>query len=168
MTGYSRENSSLENESLLLNLVIESASKSFRDIDGTTQLYLNQEIVQYCYQNIVKNTLNEIYTFCSENQNQPIEMKFNVMHLVITLRYVYYFRIYLPAEDLVLILKLCSVIKTQNSPLKSILFLVINAFITVKHGDFIMFRNIVPYFNEKTLEPVTVEVLRTIYEYDKD
>jgi hypothetical protein len=47
------------------------------------------------------------------------------------------------------------------------LFMVINAFITVRHGDFLHFRNLKPFFNAQNSHPITTEVLQTIYKHDQ-
>ena len=59
----------IENECLLLNLIMESAAKAFRDIDGVTQTSINENIIIYCYQNIVKSRLNQIHEFITNNPN---------------------------------------------------------------------------------------------------
>ena len=151
MKGYSPLNSNIENECLLLNLVMESASKAFRDIDGVTQLFISKSIVDYCYHNIVKNTLNQFYEFCANNPNSCIESNFNIIHVVITLRYLFYFRTFLPYDDLIIILRFCCCMRTQKYSLKSIIFLLINSFITIRHGDFVMYKEIKPYFDANTL-----------------
>ena len=154
--GYSPQNNNFENECLLLNLVMESSAKAFRDIDGVTQLFVKQQIIDYCYHNIVKNNLNMFYEFCSKDSNNFIANNFSIIHVVITLRYLFYFRNYLPFEDLIIILRLCCSMRTQKPSLKAVIFLLINGFITIRHGDFVMYKDIKPYFNAETLEPVTV------------
>ena len=135
---------------------MESASKAFRDVDGVTQLFISKNIIDYCYNSIVKNSLNQFFEFCVNNPNNMIENNFNIIHVVITLRYLFYFRNYLPHDDLIIILRLCCSIKTQKPSLKAIIFLLINSFITIRHGDFVMYKDIKSYFNAETLEPVTI------------
>ena len=37
-------------ECTLLSLVIDGSNKGFRDVDGCTQLFVREEIIQYTYQ----------------------------------------------------------------------------------------------------------------------
>lgn len=102
----------------MLTLVIESAPKSFRDIDGVTQSHINTQIIVFCYDNFIKGILNKIFNKTMETSDKPIESKMNIVELLTTLRFIFYFRIYLPPTDLVLIVKLCCTMKTNNDSLK--------------------------------------------------
>jgi hypothetical protein len=48
-----------------------------------------------------------------------------------------------------------------------VLFLVINAFLNIRHGDFNMYKNLVPYFNSTNSHNIATDVFRTIYKNDK-
>ena len=41
----------------MISLVIDGSTKSFRDIDGCTNLHVSEEIVQQTYQRIIKEKL---------------------------------------------------------------------------------------------------------------
>lgn len=51
-------------ETLLLTLVIESAPKGFRDVDGVTSLWIDQDLILLCYEQFIKDTLNTVYKKC--------------------------------------------------------------------------------------------------------
>lgn len=63
------------------------------------------------------------------------------------MRYVYYFRIFIPVDNYELIIKFAADINTDNVPTKTMIFMVINAFLTVRHGDFHHFKNLKLFFN---------------------
>lgn len=63
------------------------------------------------------------------------------------MRYIYYFRIFISADNYDLIIKFVSSIKTNNISIKTLIFMVTNAFLTVRHGDFKQFKNLKYYFN---------------------
>ncbi len=44
-------------ECIILGLVIDGSTKSFRDIDGCTQLFIAPQIIEYCYHSIAKKSL---------------------------------------------------------------------------------------------------------------
>ena len=46
---------------MILSLIIESGSKAFRDIDGTTQLSLDASIILNTYNNVIKPQLTAIF-----------------------------------------------------------------------------------------------------------
>lgn len=82
------------------------------------------------------------------------------------MRYCFYFRIYLPTENYELIIKFAAAINTQSKSVKTMVFMVINAFLTVRHGDFMHFRNLKFYFTSENTQPVATEILQTIYKND--
>ncbi len=51
----------------LLNFIIDGASKSFRDIDGCTETYINADLIVQCYEHFVKNDLAQIYSWILSN-----------------------------------------------------------------------------------------------------
>ena len=51
--------------------------------------------------------------------------------------------------------------------MKSVIFLVINGFITIRHGDFKFYKDLYPYFNADTLSTVTTNVLTLVYENEQ-
>lgn len=57
---------------LLLTLVIESAPKGFRDVDGVTSLHIKPGIIIYCYEQFIKSTLNTIFMKTKENDHKGI------------------------------------------------------------------------------------------------
>jgi hypothetical protein len=69
---------------LLITLVIESASKGFRDVDGVTQLQVNNGIIEYTYKQFIRNSFNVIYQSCQQVQENdkkpiPIEKQMNIL-----------------------------------------------------------------------------------------
>ena len=69
------------------------------------------------------------------------------MPLLVTLmRYVYYFRIYLSSDNYELIIKFASYIETASNSVRTMVFLVINSFLSIRHGDFQNFRNLKPHY----------------------
>jgi len=43
--------------------VIDGSAKGFRDIDGCTSLFVQPEVINHVYENIVKNDLAMIYNW---------------------------------------------------------------------------------------------------------
>ena len=83
----------------ILNFLIDSASKAYRDIDGCTETYINADIITQCYDHIVKNDLAEIYNWILANEGKNVEDELNVTLLITLMRYCFYFRIYLPTAN---------------------------------------------------------------------
>lgn len=47
----------------LLNFLIDSGSKSFRDLDGCTDTYVDKSLIVQCYDHIVKTDLAAVYSW---------------------------------------------------------------------------------------------------------
>lgn len=43
--------------------------------------------------------------------------------------------------------------------------MMLQALINIQHGDYLYYTNMVPYFDEKKIEPLAVKVLTLIYTY---
>lgn len=168
MRGFVSTPENINMQCLLVTLVIESAHKGFRDVDGATSLHINPNIILFCYEQFIKNTLNTIFVKSNENKNKGIEKQVNITELLTALRFIFYFRIYLPTEELNLILKLCCGMYSENDSLKEIIVLVVSGIVGVKHGDFVRYVNIVPYYDEKKLKVVAGDVLNMIGIYEKE
>ena len=115
----------------ILTLLIEGGSEAFREVDGSTQLFININIIQAGYALIVKPSFTDLYTLITNNQG-PIEMYENALYISILLRYVFYYRHYIPKEDLILIIKMCADMKTQTVQLANILFITVIGFISIR------------------------------------
>lgn len=87
-----------------------------------------------------------------------------MIHIATIIRFLFYFRIYLPKEELNSILQFLTVIKTDNKSLSKVIYLAINGFLIMKHGDFIYFKNMVYFFRGEKLKPCSVDILKLIYE----
>jgi hypothetical protein len=96
----------------LLGLTIDGSSKGFRDVDGCTQLFVNPQLIEYCYHNIAKKSLAVIYGWALEHSEKPIDKNFNVLYVAILIRFLFYFRIYFPKEELPSILQFFASIRT--------------------------------------------------------
>lgn len=83
------------------------------------------------------------------------------------MRYSYFFRIFIPSTHYPMIIKLASIINTQNKSIKTMLFMLINAFLTVRHGDFMHFKNLKSHFHSQNAQEIATDVLQTIYKNDK-
>lgn len=70
--GFAPSPENINMQCLLLTLVIESAPKGFRDVDGVTSLHIKPDIIIYCYEQLIKNTLNTIYSKSNENPQKGI------------------------------------------------------------------------------------------------
>lgn len=60
-------------ECTLLGLAIDGSSKGFRDVEGCTQLFVNVQIIEYCYHNIAKVSLGAVYAWANENEKGLVE-----------------------------------------------------------------------------------------------
>lgn len=96
-----------------------------------------------------------------------IEDAINQTLLISCMRFCYFFRIFIPTNNYEVIIKFAAAINTNSKPIKTMLFMTINAFITVRHGDFVHFRNFKPYFNSQNSHGVTNDILQTIYKNDQ-
>ena len=157
-----KSDSNSEGLCLLLTLVIESAPKGFRDIDGATQLHISDQIISFCYDNYIKNFLGEMFRMNLENPEKPLENKISILEILTTFRFIFYFRIYLPPNDLALIVKLCTTIRTNNDSLKEVLFLMVNAMLNLRHGNFVMYKDFVYYFNDQNIREVGSDIIKFI------
>ena len=86
------------------------------------------------------------------------------MHVTTIIRYLFYFRIFFPQQELPSLLQCLCKLRTSSETLKRAIHLAINGFIIIKHGDFEMYKNLTPYFNPQNLRPVAVDIFRVIYE----
>lgn len=86
----------VQSECIILGLTIDGSSKGFRDVDGCTQLYVKPEIIYFCYQNIVKKSLGQVHDWIQNNKNDDVLKNFNAMHLATLIRFLFYFRLYIP------------------------------------------------------------------------
>jgi hypothetical protein len=66
-----------------------------------------------------------------------------------------------------LIIKFAAAINTKTISVKTLVFMVINAFLTIRHGDFAHFKNLKPHFNAENTQAVAGEILQTIYKNDQ-
>lgn len=131
---------------MLLTLITDCAPKAFRDIDGATKLYIDHNVINYCYSEIIKKTLNKIYSVA--NSNAPVETQMNKIHLIVTFRFLFYFRVFLPTNELSLILKLCCMLQTNEPSLMEVIILMTSSFLSIRHGDFMLIKSPKPFFDE--------------------
>lgn len=82
-----------------------------------------------------------------ENKNEDVLKNFNAIHIATLLRFLFYFRIFIPREELCSIVQILTTIKTDHKSLRKVIYLSINGFLIIKHGDFDTFKNLTPYFN---------------------
>ena len=73
----------------------------------------------------------------------------------------------MPVEDLSIILKLCSTIRTESAPLNNVILITISAFLSIKHGDFMLYKNLNYYFKGDNLKDVAIDIFKTVYENDQ-
>lgn len=154
-------------EIMILSLAIDGCSKAFRDVDGCTQLFVNPQIIEHCYENIAKKTLSNVYSSILSAPNSFVEQKFNVIHIATLIRFLFYFRIYLPREELTSILQFLAAIRTSSRSLRKVINLSINGFLIMKHGDYQYYRNLVPFFTTPILRTVAVDIFKVIYDGTK-
>lgn len=86
------------------------------------------------------------------------------MHVATIIRFLFYFRVYFPREELAALLQCFSRLCTRSDTLRRAIHLTINGFLIIKHGDFDTYRNLVPFFNPENLRPVAIDILRVIYD----
>lgn len=144
--------------------MIDGSSKGFRDVDGCTQLFVNENIITYTYQEILKKTLFSIYEWMGKSPEEKIERHFNPIHISTIIRFLFYFRIFIPKEELSSIVQFLTSIKSDNSSLLKVVYLSINGFLVMRHGDFVYFRNLVYYFRGEPLKGNAIDILKLIYE----
>ena len=87
------------------------------------------------------------------------------MHVTLHLRFVYFFRLYVPQTDLELLVRFCSLMFSNSVAFKNITCMMLQALVNIQHGDYLYYTNMVPYFDEKKIEPLAVGVLTLIYKY---
>ena len=148
----------------LLNLVIDGSCKGFRDIDGCTQLFVNENIILYTYEQIIKGKLYEMMDWVSQNEGKMIENRFDRMYLVTIIRFLFYFRIFFPHEEIASLVKFLTSIRTDNGSISQVIYLTINGFILLKHGDFTFYRNFKYYFRGENAKQIAVDVFNVIYQ----
>lgn len=79
----------------LISFIIDGCSKGFRDVDGCTQLFVDQSCIEFSYQEIIKNKLYDIATWLKNNPNGNIEDNYNTIYIATIIRFLFYFRIYI-------------------------------------------------------------------------
>jgi hypothetical protein len=91
---------------------------------------------------------SSVYEWILANSDKKIEAHFSLIHLTIHLRFVFYFRLYLPKEDLRNIVKFCCSLNTNSETFRCILCMLLQALIDIKFGDYTYYSNLIPYFDE--------------------
>jgi exportin-2 (importin alpha re-exporter) len=151
-------------ECTILGLIIDGSSKGFRDVDGCTQLFVEENIIHFCYNNIVKSTLGAVFTWAIANPQRVVEDQFNPLHVAIILRFLFYFRIYFPKQELASILQCISKLRSKRASLRRAIQITISGYIIIKHGDYETYRNLTPFFTPDNLRPLAVDILTLIYQ----
>ena len=160
MSNFDTSVSNIQGESMLLTLITDCAPKAFRDVDGATQLYIDVKIISFCYSEIIKKALNNIYNVAVSNA--PIETQVNKIHLVAVLRFLFYFRVFLPENELSSILKLCCMINTNEPSLMEVIILMISSYTSIRHGDFLLIKNQKYFFDEHNFPEVAKDIFDVI------
>ena len=164
ISSFDSSEGNIRNECSLLSLIIEGSTKGFRDIDGCTQLFVNERLIQFTYVEIIKKRLFNISEWIRNNAGTPIEKQYQPMYIVTIIRFLFYFRIYFPKNQLSALVKFLTSIKTNLKPLNKVIYLSINGFIVIRHGDFVMYRNLEFFFKGQPLKEIAVDVLTIAYE----
>lgn len=112
----------------------------------------------------MKKTLFNMYEWLGKNPEHKIESQFNPIHIATIIRFLFYFRIYFPKEELSSILQFLTTIKSENKSLLKVIYLSINGFLVMRHGDFLHFRNLTYYFRGEVLKSSAVNILKVAYE----
>ena len=136
-------------------------------MDGSTQLFVNQKIIDVGYSHIVNPIFNEIYDFIMKNPKTPIENRYDPLFVATLLRYVFYFRIYLPQKDLPIIVKLCTDMETETTQLANVIFITVAGFLSIRHGNFSQYRDFIQFFNGENLKDLAVGIFSMVYRYDQ-
>ena len=105
-----------------------------------------------------------MYNWILSNKNEDVLKQFNAMHLVTIIRFLFYFRIFIPKEELSSILQFLTTIRTQHKSLKKVIYLSINGFLIIKHGNFDTYKNLVYHFDQSTTKALAVDIFKVIYE----
>lgn len=112
LAAYCQQPKEPQTECTLLNLIVDAGSSAYRSLDGVTSLGVSEDIVQFGYLQLVKNHFQQVYGWIMNNEGKPIEGQFVPVQLAFYLRYVYYFRLYIPKEDLDLIVRFCCALRS--------------------------------------------------------
>lgn len=83
--------------------------------------------------------------------------------MAIVIRFLFYFRVYFPKGELPSILQFLASIKTDDLSLRKVIYLSINGFLLIKHGDFTNYRDLVNFFNPDNLKPIAFNLLKVAY-----
>ena len=147
-----------------MHLIIDGASKGFRDVDGCTQLFVKEALIQCTYQQIIKPRLEGFANWLSQNKEKNIEDQYNPIYISTIIRFLFYFRIFFPREDLTSILQFLTSIRTGNKSLTKVIYLCMNGYIILRHGDYMYFKNLEFFFKGHALNPVAADVFKVIYD----
>jgi hypothetical protein len=79
------------------------------------------------------------------------------------MRFVFYYRLYIPKEDLEVIVKFCCSLNTNSETFRSIVCMMLQALIDIRFGDYMFYNNLVPYFDETRLDGLAFDILKMIY-----
>ncbi len=122
-------------------------------------LTLPADLITYIYNNIIKVSLAQLYqhlvTVPAAGGNiATVEQKFAPIFVTFYLRFFFYYRHYLPREELMELAKAVSYCtKTSSETLRMVACYTIEALLTVKDGDIKNYINVVPHFNKGNVEP---------------
>ena len=154
---------SIKDECMMYNLLVDGGSSAYRSIEGVTNLSISQDIIKGCYLNMLKPKFQMVYEWILKNGQKEVETNFNAIQIAFQLRFIFSFRIYIPAEDLSLLLKYTSSLISNLPTLRNIIYLTVNAFLTVRHGDYVTYKNLEYYFKPENIDGVALDILKAIY-----
>lgn len=98
-----------------------------------------------------------------KNEGKLIETEHNLVYLATIIRFLFYFRIYFPRDEVASLVQFLTSVRTGSKSLSKVVQLTINGFLILKHGDFNMYRNMEAYFKGDRLKSIAVDVLKVAY-----
>jgi exportin-2 (importin alpha re-exporter) len=158
-----------QQEITLLNLVIDSSLQAYRAIDGVTLLNFTPEVIDYVYQNIMKGTIGAIYQALSQNQQTLVESLFQPIFVSTYIRFIFYYRHYIPKNEILELIKFCSLcLQTQSQCLQQISCYTIEALFALQDGDLRDYTQPKKYFfSENNIEPQVEDILHNLSSYSQ-
>ncbi|KRW98823.1 Armadillo-type fold [Pseudocohnilembus persalinus] len=154
---------SQDEEIILINLVIDGSTVAYRTKDGVSEVSLGSELILYFYNNVIKPSLQQMMQ-ASEQGIQALEQKFSPIFICFYLRFFFYFRHFIPKEELLEIIKIISYFcKSSNEGLRDITFYTVQILLSIKDGDIKSYVNLTPHFNKDNIEPQIQTILQNIY-----
>ncbi|EGR27172.1 karyopherin kap109, putative [Ichthyophthirius multifiliis] len=152
-----------QTEIILLNLIIDGSTVCYRDKDGVSEIALPVELISFVWENIIKKTLAIMFIDLTSSSTRLVENQFIPIHAAYYLKFAFYFRNYIPKNEILELAKIFSYfLQTNSESLFGISAITVEGLLSLKEGDLKNFTNVKPYFHKDNIQPQIQTILANI------